>query len=151
MSKKEVVCCPFCGSEEGVYSKHYRSHYYCTDCSTAFVAKAAYDERLNDPMIDDAIQRAPRVGVGGEFTPSQWTDDRKYWKECEADIWQNHYDEVSYGHIVNNSPCYTPQISRRGPYVYLYEVDAYGDWQAELFGLAEQLGLQGVPDRENEE
>lgn len=93
--------------------------------------------RAADPDCYIGLEKAPTVGIGGAFSPLDFCETKEQWDAAvsRAEKDSDYYAEgITWGSRIG-------EIVRveRDEYIYMYVVDAYGDWQAQAYALKETV------------
>ena len=86
-------------------------------------------------VINAGLHNAPYVGFEGGFYAHMFVDTRNEWKKRKEELEKKGnclYDEA-YDGTGNNGPIGMVIEKEVGNYVYLYLVNAYGDWVSQCF------------------
>lgn len=86
-------------------------------------------------IINKGLHTAPYVGFEGGFYPNMFVDTRKEWEGKKREVKEKGFRlaEEIYSSGGGVGPCGVTVEKEVGNYVYLYLVNAYGDWVSQYF------------------
>lgn len=93
--------------------------------------------RAADPDCYIGLEKAPTVGIGGAFNPLDFCKTKEEWEAAvgRAEKDSDYYAEgVTWGSRIGE----IVRVERDG-YIYMYVVDAYGNWQSQAYALKETV------------
>lgn len=93
--------------------------------------------RAADPDCYIGLEKAPTVGIGGAFNPLDFCKTKEEWEAAvgRAEKDSDYYAEgVTWGSQIGE----IVRVERDG-YIYMYVVDAYGNWQSQAYALKETV------------
>lgn len=84
-------------------------------------------------IIKRGLKNSPCVGMGGRFYDHMFMPSAAEWKSAVDGA--HRYSESSrrFWETPGNCPCYSVEILERAGYVYLYDIDGYGNLSSRAY------------------